>query len=170
MQKILRMPEKFNAVYFSPNQVFKLGAVRFIIDPAVDEQVEVWEQFAYRFGFALFASGSGADCWRSFSKYICTHDGIPEITVMFSCIVSLDDGIDLGFPVIDAIGFPRGQPVFLQVFGHEMRHDTRESAKFNPILFFKHGVALQENHLAVHEIGIAGFIDIMQNGVARCLM
>ena len=155
-KKSFRSGKQFDAVHFSSNQIFEFGTIRFIIDAAINKQIEVFEDFAHR----LF----------SFLRKLFKIHLHPRRNPRNHCHILvesfLDNGVYLGFPIFDAIGFPRRHSVFLQVFRNKMRHDSRQSSQFHAIFFFQNGTSLQENHFPVDKIGVSGFVNVMQNGVS----
>ena len=78
-----------------------------------------------------------------------------------------DHGIDLGFPIFDAVGLPGRQPVGLKISGHVVGHDATEPAQMHPS--GRHGqlwTALQENHLAVDKRRVPRSGDVAEQRVA----
>ena len=78
-----------------------------------------------------------------------------------------DDGLHLALPVGDGVRGPGRHAVALEVRRHMVGHDAAQPTAGDGPTAIEHGAALQEDHFAIHEGGVAGTGDVGEQGVAR---
>ena len=76
------------------------------------------------------------------------------------------DGFDFVFPVLDAVGVPRGLAVLLKVGGNEVGGDSAQATRGDAVFVFEHRAALQKDHVAVDHAALAGSVHVGEEGVA----
>ena len=72
------------------------------------------------------------------------------------------------FPILDAVRLPLRQPVALQIGRHVVGHNPTQAPEGNTARrLTKLRRALQKNHFAINEVGVAASGDVGEQGVAR---